>query len=100
MYAQQQQGQQPGQPPLSHPPGYVQNPSVNQPGVYGGYNYSAGGALPPQQQQGGGGGGTGPMFSDGNDDEGIWGTAMSWAKYAGEKVVEAEAEVWRRVNGK
>ena len=86
--------------------------------MYSSYNYSGGITQYPvqqplqhqqqqyhqqqQQQQR-----TGPMYSDGNDggyDDGngggIWGTAVSWAKYAGGKVVEAEAEVWRRVNGK
>lgn len=35
----------------------------------------------------------------GVDPESVWNTAKKWAQTAGEKVSEAEAEVWKRING-
>ena len=31
-------------------------------------------------------------------EEGMWDTAKKWVQSAGEKISEAEAEVWRRIN--
>lgn len=33
-------------------------------------------------------------------DKGLWDTAVSWARTVGEKVIEGEDEVWKRINGK
>ena len=35
----------------------------------------------------------------GVDADSIWNTTKSWAATAGKKLSEAEAEVWKRVNG-
>lgn len=38
---------------------------------------------------------------DGNvDEKGVWGTVKDLASSAGAKVMEAEEEVWKRLNGK
>ncbi|KAI9843780.1 MAG: hypothetical protein M1837_006141 [Sclerophora amabilis] len=85
---------------LVHPPGYVQNPRAadltpDQRSANEASNDSTplGGLL---------GGGDGPRQSvfnlDGEDGDGIWDTAKKWAKTAGEKVSEAEHEVWKRLN--
>jgi hypothetical protein len=44
----------------------------------------------------GGGGGSGVTE---DEDKGLWDTAVSWAKTVGEKVVEGEEEMWKRING-
>lgn len=35
-----------------------------------------------------------------DEDKGLWDTAVSWAKTVGEKVIEGEEEVWKRINRK
>lgn len=37
--------------------------------------------------------------SVGKEEKSVWDTAVSWAKSIGEKVVEGEEEVWKRING-
>ncbi|KAH0541330.1 hypothetical protein FGG08_004168 [Glutinoglossum americanum] len=54
-----------------HPSGYVQNPYADEP-------------LPSRRTYDG--------------EEGVWETAKRWVRTAGEKVGEAESEVWRRIN--
>lgn len=34
----------------------------------------------------------------GFDSDGVWNTARKWVQQAGEKISEAEAEVWRKIN--
>lgn len=70
-------------------PGYQQNVSAA-----GGY------AAPSPYQSGGGGGGGGfGQDGDGGEEEGVWGTAVKFAKAAGKRLSEAESEVWKRING-
>jgi hypothetical protein len=33
------------------------------------------------------------------EEKGIWGEAVSWAKTIGGKVVEGEEAIWKRING-
>lgn len=33
------------------------------------------------------------------EDKGLWDTAVSWAKTVGEKVIEGEEEMWKRIKG-
>lgn len=83
---------------MSHPPGYQQDAqaaefSSGQRAAHNAYvaqnsdfasNFSAGGGV----------GGLG-----GGDGEGsIWNTAKKWASAAGDKLAEAEGEVWKAVN--
>jgi hypothetical protein len=91
---------------LSHPPGYVQDSSAlfserlpemvspisqNQSGGHSrGRSRNGVGILD------GGGGGSGVME---DEDKGLWDTAVSWAKTVGEKVIEGEEEMWKRING-
>lgn len=87
---------------LSHPPGYVQDhrtsfserlPEFSSPisPIQNGHGRgrSRNGILD-------GGGGNGDVE---DDDKGLWSTAVSWAKTVGEKVIESEEEVWKRING-
>jgi hypothetical protein len=46
----------------------------------------------------GGGGGQG-YVQQREREVGLWDMAWSWAKTVGEKVVEGEEEMWRRING-
>jgi hypothetical protein len=62
-------------------------------GQYGGGG--SGGAYPSPYQ--GVGGVSGPQQQD--EDEGILGSAMKLAKAAGQKLAEAESEVWKKING-
>ncbi|KAI9753688.1 MAG: hypothetical protein M4579_005040 [Chaenotheca gracillima] len=97
---------------LEHPPGYVQNPyaaeltpaqrlaaeqdrsNLSRLGDYaGGASSGAGVGGGPLHSAGGGLADTGE-----GEGEGIWDTAKKWAKTAGEKVSEAEQEVWKRIN--
>ena len=86
---------------LSHPPGYVQDSrasfserppefvspiSQNQTGHSRGR--SRNGILD----------GEGGSIDTGDGDRGLWDTAVSWAKTVGEKVIEGEEEVWKRIN--
>lgn len=76
---------------IGRPPGYVQNPYAAEPspsrrattagqesGVFGAYGGGEQGAL--------------------RGEEGVWDAAKRWARVAGEKVGEAESEVWKRLN--
>ena len=36
--------------------------------------------------------------SESGFDSSVWDTAKKWAQQAGEKISEAEAEVWRKIN--
>ncbi|KAK4668619.1 uncharacterized protein QC764_708990 [Podospora pseudoanserina] len=40
-----------------------------------------------------------PGGGEGNEEHGVLGSVMGYAKAAGEKLSEAEREVWRRING-
>lgn len=86
---------------LEHPPGYAQNyrgsfeDSVQpDPGVFSPFQSHS--SQNQSQNQSGllGGDGSGAGAGVG----GVWDTAVSWAKKAGEKMKEGEEEVWRRVN--
>ncbi|KAG7290520.1 hypothetical protein NEMBOFW57_000523 [Staphylotrichum longicolle] len=71
-------------------PGYQQNVSA------------AGGYAAPSPYESGGGGGGGGGFGrdgDGGEEEGVWGSAVKFAKAAGKRLSEAESEVWKRING-
>lgn len=69
------------------PGGYQQNVSA-----------SASAGYPSPYQGGGGGGGGGGYGGDDGEEEGILGSAMKFAKAAGEKLSAAESEVWKRIN--
>lgn len=88
---------------FSHPPGYVQDSrasfselppelvspiSQNQSSHSRGRSRNGTGILD-------GGGGHDDME---DEDKGLWDTAVSWAKTVGEKVIEGEEEVWKRIN--
>jgi len=89
---------------LSHPPGYMQDSrasfSERPPEL----------ASPIRQNQDGhsrgrsrNGNGIGILNGGGHDamedeDKGLWDTAVSWAKTVGEKVMEGEEEVRKRIN--
>jgi len=82
---------------LEHPPGYVQNP------------YASDLTAEQRQAQAAAEQSTNYSYSDnldkpngtaafGVDPEAVWNTAKKWAQSASEKIQEAEAEVWKRVN--
>lgn len=81
---------------LEHPPGYQQNPVV---GAY---------VPPPATDMGFGGaqGGSGGILGGGGNSIGAAGdnSVLGWIKQAGQqagqKLSEAEQEVWKMVNGK
>jgi hypothetical protein len=71
---------------LEHPPGYHQNIHASE--------------LTNQQKRAQEANRSGFSTGDGASDldtEGVWNTAKKWAAQAGERISEAEAEVWRRV---
>jgi hypothetical protein len=67
----------------------------------GGYqqNVSSGSYASPYQGGGGGGGGRYGGGDGDEEEEGILGSAMKFARAAGEKLSAAESEVWKRING-
>jgi hypothetical protein len=80
---------------LEHPPGYQQNVyaselTAEQKRVREANNTTSLRAL--------GGGHEDSEKIGGIDAEGVWNAAKKWAQSAGEKISEAEAEVWRRIN--
>ena len=98
---------------LQHPPGYVQNAGASalldryqqrsSDGNSGyGYGYGGDGSGQGQGQQqqnqssffGGGGGGGGGS----GEGSAVWDTAKKWAQATGQKLADAESEVWRRIN--
>jgi hypothetical protein len=86
---------------LSHPPGYRQDSRVSfserLPDLaYPGQNQSSHSRGRSGTGILDGGGGHGDVE---DDDKGIWNTAFSWAKTVGEKVIEGEEEIWKRING-
>lgn len=72
-----------GRQSLEGPPGYTQNPYASD--------------LTPDQRRA-----QDTLQSDrgseGTDGPSVWDTARQWAQKAGEKISEAESEVWKRVN--
>jgi len=84
---------------LAHPPGYQQNVSAVE---FSAHQRAAQEAAIAEEQQrrrnslsalGGLGGGGG----DG-DGDGVWNSAKKWIQAAGEKLSDAETEVWRRIS--
>ncbi len=87
---------------LSHPPGYVQDSraSFSERPVepVSPLNQSQSGGHSRGRSRSGildGGGGHDDL---GGEDKGLWDTAFSWAKAVGERVIEGEEEVWKRIN--
>lgn len=82
--------------PLEHPPGYQQNVHA---GEMDRFQRARQDALEAEERDrrvsfgslGGGGG-------DGADGEGIWSSAKKMVATAGEKLADAETEVWKRIN--
>lgn len=75
---------------LEHPPGYQQNVyasemNSDQRRAQEAANYSSGTQ-------------DGKESMAGIDTENVWNTAKKWLGQAGEKISEAEAEVWRKIN--
>jgi hypothetical protein len=90
---------------LSHPPGYVQDSrasfSERVPEMVSPISQNqSGGHSRGRSRNGVGildrGGGSGDIQ---DEDKGLWDTAVSWAKTVGEKVIEGEEEMWKRING-
>ena len=100
---------------LQHPPGYVQNAGASaqldryqqRSNDSSGYGYGYGGEEGSGQGQGhgqhqnqssffGGGGGSGGGSGEGGSA--VWDTAKKWAQATGQKLADAESEVWRRIN--
>lgn len=52
--------------------------------------------LPLHGGSAGAGGGADRIFED--EEEGFMGAAKGWMKWGGEKLVEAEREVWKKIN--
>lgn len=72
---------------LEHPPGYYQNVHASElTNEQRRAQEANDSTLHPSDNTGG------------LDTESVWNTAKKWAAQAGEKISEAEAEVWRRVN--
>lgn len=90
---------------LSHPPGYVQDSrasfSERSPELVSpmSLNQSAGGHSRGRSRTGILDGGRSHENLE-DEDKGLWDTAVSWAKTVGEKVIEGEEEVWKRINRK
>lgn len=89
---------------LSHPPGYIQDsrasfserpPELVLPIAH---NHT-GGHSRGKSRNGGILDGAGGHDRLEDEDKGLWDTAVSWAKTVGEKVIEGEEEVWKRING-
>ena len=102
---------------LSHPQGYIQNSqaafqerpiepyrpfdSLSQGNSSGGGIGAGGGGGGGGILGGGGAGGGGDVDAgllSGETAKNVWNTAASWVKTAGEKLGEAEAEVWKAIN--
>lgn len=76
-----------GQTDISHPPGYQQNVNADQ--------FTSSQREAHKSSEG----------WDADDDrgedegeEGVWGAARKWAQAAGDKILAAESEVWRKIN--
>jgi hypothetical protein len=89
---------------LSHPPGYMQDSrasfSERPPELVSPISHSQNSHSRGRSRNGNGigildGGGHDAME---DEDRGLWDTAVSWAKTVGEKVIEGEEEVWKRIN--
>jgi len=81
---------------LEHPPGYAQNPYAS--------NFSADQRRAQEAQDTPSLGSYGSESKSttaafGVDPESVWNTAKKWAQTAGEKISEAEADIWKKVNG-
>jgi hypothetical protein len=72
---------------LEHPPGYQQNTYASEP-------------TSDQRlaQEANGSSGVMAGSEGGLDADSVWNVAKKWAQTAGEKISEAEAEVWRKIN--
>jgi hypothetical protein len=88
---------------LSHPPGYVQDSrasfSERPPEPVSPMSQKQSGHSRARSRNGildGGGGGHDDVEKE---DKGLWDTAVSWAKTVGEKVIEGEEEMWKRIKG-
>ncbi len=77
---------------LEHPPGYHQN-------VYASEQTSER-RRAQEANNTSGFGGISAENAGGIDSDSMWNTAKNWAAKAGEKISEAEAEVWRKINEK
>ena len=77
---------------LEHPPGYHQN-------VYASEQMSEQ-RRAQEASNASGLGGVSTENTGGIDSDSMWDTAKTWAAKAGEKISEAEAEVWRKINQK
>jgi hypothetical protein len=75
---------------IEHPPGYHQNAYASEPSSDQRRAQEAHNASAPQDTGEGGIGGLGA--------DNIWNSAKKWATQAGEKLSEAEAEVWKKIN--
>jgi hypothetical protein len=89
---------------LSHPPGYMQDSrasfSERPPELVSPISQNHNGHSRGRSRNGIGigildGGGHDAME---DEDKGLWDTAVSWAKTVGEKMIEGEEEVWKRIN--
>ncbi len=76
---------------LEHPPGYHQN-------VYASELTSDQRRAQEAQLANDSSRDPGTGSAAGFDSDGVWSTARKWAQQAGEKISEAEAEVWRKIN--
>ncbi|KAJ3476241.1 hypothetical protein NLG97_g9190 [Lecanicillium saksenae] len=76
---------------MSHPPGYQQDVHAAE---FSSGQRAAHNAYVAQNSDFGSG------FAGGGGDgvDGIWNTAKKWASAAGDKLAEAEGEVWKAVN--
>jgi hypothetical protein len=87
---------------LSHPPGYVQDSrasfSERPPEPVSPMSQKQSGHSRARSRNGilDGGGGHDDVEKE---DKGLWDTAVSWAKTVGEKVIEGEEEMWKKING-
>jgi hypothetical protein len=72
---------------LEHPPGYQQNTYASEPT-----------SDQRRAQEANGSSGVMAGSEGGLDADSVWNVAKKWAQTAGEKISEAEAEVWRKIN--
>lgn len=77
-----------GQSVLSHPPGYQQNANAS------GLDRYQSASVHHQQH-----GDYAAVEREGQGSEGgVWDAAKKWAQATGQKLAEAESEVWKRIN--
>jgi hypothetical protein len=72
---------------LEHPPGYQQNTYASEPT-----------SDQRRAQEGNNSSGLMAGSEGGLDADSVWNVAKKWVQTAGEKISEAEAEVWRKIN--